>query len=347
MFQYRSSSFGPSVNAIQNHLGAVEKELEKIGRIAGRRGSAAATAAGAQIGDTISIVLSDMIERFRERGEAAERSGSAARQPRAQARRRLRQRCAQAWRRLRQRRPGARQRASRRSPAVHRRRRVRHRHSDRGCGSGQRQSARLNSQSIPNQTDRRKDRDPRQGRCRGPKLSDFEPRRLEDPEEPPRLDLTTPSIDLRTRSHCVSGHSERHRAAVAGDRRRLGAVTNPGSAVLVNQCHKTIDNGPRLGYMAPIISPCRDAVRVMPGGRGEGGARGRSLISLAPGRSGHHVCRHYDRRARCVAGSGRIVGGVTPAPWTVCPRNLARIAPRDHTPLGKSRGGTPAGERAR
>jgi hypothetical protein len=71
MFQYRSSSFGPSVNAIQNHLGAVEKELEKIGRIAGRRGSAAASAAGAQIGDTISTVLSDMIERFRERGEAA------------------------------------------------------------------------------------------------------------------------------------------------------------------------------------------------------------------------------------------------------------------------------------
>ena len=71
MFQYRSNSFGPSVNAIQNHLGAVEKELEKIGRIAGRRGSAAATAAGAQLGDTISSVLSDMIERFRERGEAA------------------------------------------------------------------------------------------------------------------------------------------------------------------------------------------------------------------------------------------------------------------------------------
>src|SRR5580693_7252257 len=82
----------------------------------------------------------------------------------------------------------------------------------------------------------------------------------------------------------------------------------------------------------------------MPGGRGEGGARGRGLISLAPGRSGHHVCRHYDRHARCVAGSGYAVGGVTPAPWTVCPRNLARIAPRDHTPLGKSRGGTPEGE---
>jgi ElaB/YqjD/DUF883 family membrane-anchored ribosome-binding protein len=77
MFQYRSGSFGPSVNAIQNHLGAVEKELEKIGRIAGRRGSAAATAAGEQIGETIATVLSDMIERFRARGEAA--SGEVAR----------------------------------------------------------------------------------------------------------------------------------------------------------------------------------------------------------------------------------------------------------------------------
>ncbi len=71
MFQYRSNSFAPSVTAIQDHLGAVEKELEKIGRIAGRRGSAAAAAAGEQIGDTISAVLSDMIDRFRERGQAA------------------------------------------------------------------------------------------------------------------------------------------------------------------------------------------------------------------------------------------------------------------------------------
>ncbi len=53
----------------------------------------------------------------------------------------------------------------------------------------------------------------------------------------------------------------------------------------------------------------RDAVRVMPGGRGECGARGRGLISLTPGRSGHHACRHYDRHARCVAGSGCRAGG--------------------------------------
>jgi ElaB/YqjD/DUF883 family membrane-anchored ribosome-binding protein len=70
MFQYRSSAFGPSVNAIQKHLGAVEKELENIGRIAGRRGSAAASQAGEQLGDAISSLVSDMIERFTARGRA-------------------------------------------------------------------------------------------------------------------------------------------------------------------------------------------------------------------------------------------------------------------------------------
>jgi ElaB/YqjD/DUF883 family membrane-anchored ribosome-binding protein len=71
MFQYRSNSFAPSVTAIQNHLGAVEKELEKIGRVAGRRGSAAASAAGARIGEAVSATLSDLIERLRDRSEAA------------------------------------------------------------------------------------------------------------------------------------------------------------------------------------------------------------------------------------------------------------------------------------
>jgi len=71
MFQYRSNSYAPSVTAIENHLGAVEKELEKIGRVAGRRGSAAASAAGAQIGEAVSATLSDLIERLRDRSEAA------------------------------------------------------------------------------------------------------------------------------------------------------------------------------------------------------------------------------------------------------------------------------------
>jgi ElaB/YqjD/DUF883 family membrane-anchored ribosome-binding protein len=71
MFQYRSSAFGSSVAAIQKHLGAVEKELEKIGRIAGDRTSAAAATASDQVGDAISTVLNEMVERFRQGRQAA------------------------------------------------------------------------------------------------------------------------------------------------------------------------------------------------------------------------------------------------------------------------------------
>jgi ElaB/YqjD/DUF883 family membrane-anchored ribosome-binding protein len=71
MFQYRSSAFGPSVAAIQKHLGAVEKELETIGRIAGDRTSAAAATASDQIGDAISTILNEMVERFRQGRQAA------------------------------------------------------------------------------------------------------------------------------------------------------------------------------------------------------------------------------------------------------------------------------------
>jgi ElaB/YqjD/DUF883 family membrane-anchored ribosome-binding protein len=71
MFQYRSSAFGSSVAAIQKHLGAVEKELEKIGRIAGDRTSAAAATASDQIGDAISTILNEMVERFRQGRQAA------------------------------------------------------------------------------------------------------------------------------------------------------------------------------------------------------------------------------------------------------------------------------------
>ena len=67
MFQYRKSNFAPSVAAIQKHLGAVETELEKIGRIAGRQTSDAAD----QIGDALSTILSEMVERFRKGGQAA------------------------------------------------------------------------------------------------------------------------------------------------------------------------------------------------------------------------------------------------------------------------------------
>jgi ElaB/YqjD/DUF883 family membrane-anchored ribosome-binding protein len=71
MFQYRTSDFAPSVAAIQKHLGAVEKELERVGRMAGRQTSAAAATASDKIGDAISTILSEMGDRFRKGGQAA------------------------------------------------------------------------------------------------------------------------------------------------------------------------------------------------------------------------------------------------------------------------------------
>jgi ElaB/YqjD/DUF883 family membrane-anchored ribosome-binding protein len=71
MFQYRKSDFAPSVAAIQKHLGAVEKELERIGRIAGRQTSTAAANASEQIGDAISSIMSDMVERLRKGSQVA------------------------------------------------------------------------------------------------------------------------------------------------------------------------------------------------------------------------------------------------------------------------------------
>ena len=71
MFPHRASDFSPSVAAIQKHLGAVEKELEKIGRIAGRQTTEAVATTSDQIGDAISTILSEMVDRFRKGRQAA------------------------------------------------------------------------------------------------------------------------------------------------------------------------------------------------------------------------------------------------------------------------------------
>jgi ElaB/YqjD/DUF883 family membrane-anchored ribosome-binding protein len=76
MFQHRSSEFAPNVASIQRHLSAVEKELENMGRLVGRRGSAAAEAASEQIGDALNSVLNIMVDRFREGGRQAVETGS-------------------------------------------------------------------------------------------------------------------------------------------------------------------------------------------------------------------------------------------------------------------------------
>jgi ElaB/YqjD/DUF883 family membrane-anchored ribosome-binding protein len=65
MFQHRRSEFDPRVSAIVDHLQAIERELGKMGRSAGRSASANVSAAGNQIADALGPILNDLGERFR------------------------------------------------------------------------------------------------------------------------------------------------------------------------------------------------------------------------------------------------------------------------------------------
>jgi ElaB/YqjD/DUF883 family membrane-anchored ribosome-binding protein len=65
MFQPRSSEFESRVSAIVNHLRAIEKELNTIGRRAGRGASESAAAAGSQIAEVIGPILNELGDRFR------------------------------------------------------------------------------------------------------------------------------------------------------------------------------------------------------------------------------------------------------------------------------------------
>jgi hypothetical protein len=75
--------FAPRISVIKGHLRALEKELEKAGRGAGRRTSVAASAASDQLRDTITTILSEMVDRFRNgrrwlAGDGAARLGNEA-----------------------------------------------------------------------------------------------------------------------------------------------------------------------------------------------------------------------------------------------------------------------------
>lgn len=69
MFHHHSAEFDPRISAIVGHLRAIEKELGEMGKSAGRRASASASAAGNQITDAIGPILSEIVDRFR-RGQS-------------------------------------------------------------------------------------------------------------------------------------------------------------------------------------------------------------------------------------------------------------------------------------
>jgi ElaB/YqjD/DUF883 family membrane-anchored ribosome-binding protein len=64
MFQHRSTEFDTRIASIGSHLRAIEKELGGIGKGAGRRASASASAAGTQIADAIGPILNEIVNRF-------------------------------------------------------------------------------------------------------------------------------------------------------------------------------------------------------------------------------------------------------------------------------------------
>jgi hypothetical protein len=65
MFQPRRAEFDHRVSAIVQHLQAIERELGKIGRSAGRSASANVAVAGNEIAEALGPILADLGARFR------------------------------------------------------------------------------------------------------------------------------------------------------------------------------------------------------------------------------------------------------------------------------------------
>jgi ElaB/YqjD/DUF883 family membrane-anchored ribosome-binding protein len=85
MFHQRSSAFDRNISALEGRLHALEKELDKMGRTAGRRASAGVagvSAAGDHIGDAIAAAVTEIVDRFRSgrrlAGDEAMRFGNEA-----------------------------------------------------------------------------------------------------------------------------------------------------------------------------------------------------------------------------------------------------------------------------
>ena len=82
MFHHRPSAFATNVSAIEGRLRALENELERIGRAAGRHTSAGMSAAGDHVGDAIASAVTEIVDRFRSgrrlAGDEAARFGNKA-----------------------------------------------------------------------------------------------------------------------------------------------------------------------------------------------------------------------------------------------------------------------------
>ena len=82
MFHHRSSAFATNVSAIEGRVRALENELERMARTAGRHTSAGMSAAGDRVGDAVTSAVTEIVDRFRSgrrlAGDEAARFGNEA-----------------------------------------------------------------------------------------------------------------------------------------------------------------------------------------------------------------------------------------------------------------------------
>ena len=82
MFHQRKSVFDRNISTLEGRLHALEDQIDKLGRSAGRPASANVSAAGDHIGDAIAAAVTEIVERFRSgrrlAGDEAMRFGNEA-----------------------------------------------------------------------------------------------------------------------------------------------------------------------------------------------------------------------------------------------------------------------------
>jgi ElaB/YqjD/DUF883 family membrane-anchored ribosome-binding protein len=65
MFHHRPTAFATNVSAIEGRVRALENELERIARTAGRHTSGGMSATGDHVGDAIASAVTEIVDRFR------------------------------------------------------------------------------------------------------------------------------------------------------------------------------------------------------------------------------------------------------------------------------------------
>jgi ElaB/YqjD/DUF883 family membrane-anchored ribosome-binding protein len=82
MFHHRSSALATNISALEGRLRALETELGRIGRTAGRRTSAGISTGSDHLGDAIASAVAEIADRFRSgrrlAGDEAARFGNEA-----------------------------------------------------------------------------------------------------------------------------------------------------------------------------------------------------------------------------------------------------------------------------